>query len=172
MKKKILCVFVAAVCLLGLISCSKEAYEDPLRLHVIANSNSGADQEIKYAVRDAVLEYTKDAANSFDTADDVKNYVKKNEAGLLEAASSVLEERGAGYSAKIDLGRFYFPDKSYGDVVYKAGYYDAVRIVLGEGKGENWWCVIFPPLCLINMENADENTEDVQFVSLFSALFS
>ena len=83
----------------------------------------------------------------------------------LEAcANQVLAENGFGYTAQAYLGRFEFPDKTYGDVTYPAGEYDALRLVLGQGEGQNWWCVMFPPLCIVNEEILEQ--EEVEYTSL------
>ena len=170
MKKKLLICASVLLCVCLLFSCTGNLYEDPLRLHVIANSDSDEDQRIKFEVRDAVLRYTKDAATGFEDPDDVKRYVMDNKDGILEAANAVLKENKAEYTASLSIGRYYFPDRSYGDVLYEAGYYDAVRIVLGDGKGQNWWCVIFPPLCLINTDEELPESENIRFTSIFASL--
>ena len=107
-----------------------------VRLHVVAHSDSGNDQQIKLAVRDAVLR---------------EGGKVKNEKELLSAigqtADAVLSEYGAEYGCSVERGRFYFPTRHYKNLTLPAGEYDAVRIILGKGEGENWWCVMTPPLC-------------------------
>ncbi len=141
-----------------------------LRLHVIANSDSPADQAVKLAVRDAVLA----AMEAGDSAAEAEAYVMDNGAALLAAAEQTLSENGFSYGARLELGTFEFPDRSYGGSLYPAGPYRALRVVLGAGAGQNWWCVLFPPLCIITDQEA-EPTDDgrlhIEFKSFFAELF-
>jgi len=114
-----------------------------VRLHIIANSNTEKDQKIKILVRDEIIRKEKEIF-----AEGVKkelNETERNE--LLKSVREVLFNSGVMYDAKIETGNFYFPTKEYENLTLPAGDYDAVRIVLGEGEGENWWCVMYPPLC-------------------------
>ncbi|MGN1348968.1 MAG: stage II sporulation protein R [Acutalibacteraceae bacterium] len=122
--------------------------ENVLRLHVIANSDSEEDQKLKLAVRDAVL-----SAGSplFDGEVNTKNAaeIAKSETEYLEqAAQAVIDEQGLDYGVKIEVGKSRFPTRVYEDVTLPAGEYTAVRVILGKGEGHNWWCVMFPPMCL------------------------
>lgn len=122
----------------------KDVSDKIVRLHVIANSDSEVDQTVKLSVRDAILK----AANRENKGKDITLLsVEENKEDLLSAAESVLKENGCTYGCTLETGRFSFPVKSYENITLPAGKYDAVRVVLGEGKGENWWCVMFPPLC-------------------------
>lgn len=119
-----------------------------IRLHVIANSDSHADQELKYQVRDRILT---EAAALYQPGDDlaqVRKSVEENLTLLAQAGREVVEEQGYDYPVSASLERTWFPTKKYTDFALPAGNYTALRIVVGEGKGENWWCVAFPPLCL------------------------
>ena len=121
---------------------------DPLRLHVIANSDSPMDQRVKLAVRDQILA---------EHGEDFRVY--KSKAALRETADDALRAAGVSYRATVEVAEAAFPDKQYEGLVYPAGDYDAVRVVLGEGAGANWWCVMFPPLCLLSDEGAGEEVE-------------
>lgn len=127
--------------------------ESCLRLHVVANSDSDEDQEAKLAVRDAILEKVREdfCASTKEAA--VAELIARG-GELQTAAEEVLKERGLDYGAQLMAGEFDFPDREYGDEFYPAGKYDALRVVLGSGEGHNWWCVMFPPLCLVETENA------------------
>ena len=119
-----------------------------IRLHVIANSNSLPDQNIKLMVRDRIL---KDSGDLFKTAESPSDALEKaisQKEKLLNSAKQVLSEQGLSPDIKIETGSFPFPAKNYGDIMLPAGRYNAVRVVIGEGKGKNWWCVLYPPLCL------------------------
>ncbi|MGI6176485.1 MAG: stage II sporulation protein R [Christensenellales bacterium] len=149
--------------LLTLIGCAnredtQEAVNhDVLRLHVVANSDSDEDQQVKLAVRDAVLLYMED----IHPADAQQAYgaVANDLDALTRVAQDVLQEQGLAYDAKMEIGQFDFPAKTYQDITYPAGKYDALRVVLGEGKGQNWWCVMFPPLCFLDVTITPEQTE-------------
>ena len=119
-----------------------------IRLHVIANSDSRADQQLKYQVRDRILT---EAAALYQPGDDLQQVRKSMEDNLnllAQAGREVVEEQGYDYPVSAQLERTWFPTKKYTDFALPAGNYTALRIVVGEGKGENWWCVAFPPLCL------------------------
>ena len=134
---------------------------DVFRLHIIANSSSSEDQRIKLAVRDAVLDYEKRFTAAADASDskEAEKILMANGAGILNAARAVLKREGASYDAQLVIGNFDFPDKKYGDKVYPAGRYRALRILLGKAEGKNWWCVMFPPLCIIDA-GKDRITDD------------
>lgn len=121
-----------------------------LRFHVLANSNSSEDQQLKLEVRTLLLDtlYEKLGENSTKTA--TEKYVKERSAELEEIAMRFIKDKGFSYSAKITTGQFYFPSKTYGDLVFPCGTYDAVRIIIGEGNGKNWWCVLYPQLCFVS----------------------
>ena len=126
-----------------------------LRLHILANSDSEEDQAVKLRVRDALLPLFKAA----DTYEDARSFVLSHGAALLETCRAVLTAAGVPYGAQLLLGVSDFPDRTYGGVLFPAGAYDALRIVLGDGAGHNWWCVLFPPLCVVT-ENGDAPTAE------------
>lgn len=130
-------------------------YEGIIRLHVIANSNTVGDQALKLKVRDAVIAYMDDQTN-LGTVDKTREHLEGNLDRLETIANGVIAAEGYNYTAKADIGVRYIPEKNYGDITFPAGNYEALNITLGEGDGENWWCVLFPPLCLL-----DEGTENV-----------
>lgn len=128
-----------------------------IRLHVIANSDSRADQELKYQVRDRILTEAAALYQPGDNLQQVRKSMEDNLTMLAQAGQEVVEEQGYDYSVSAKLERTWFPTKKYTDFALPAGNYTALRIVVGEGKGENWWCVAFPPLCL---GAATETVED------------
>ncbi len=118
-----------------------------LRLHIVANSDSEADQAVKLKVRDMVIaEFGADmlAAGDLDSA---KNFAVQNIGAIEKTAAEVLCENGFGYGAAASVGEVHFPTKHYENITLPAGRYEALRIVLGDGAGQNWWCVMYPPLC-------------------------
>jgi len=129
------------------------------RLHVVANSDENIDQEIKYAVRDAVLACTKNDLAFMQSKQEAKEYIDANLKRIEIEAKKVLTKYDADYSLMLKTGVLPFPDKYYGNIFYPKGKYDALKIMLGDGAGQNWWCVMFPPLCVIGVEKNEENTE-------------
>lgn len=134
--------------------------ENILRLHVIANSDSAADQEVKLAVRDAILTCEADLANCADSRE-AKAALMADGDALLSAVEETLRANGMTYGAQLMIGVYDFPDKLYGDTLYPAGRYEALRVVLGEGKGHNWWCVMFPPLCILELPDGEIDYEEL-----------
>ena len=126
--------------------------ENIIRLHILAQSNSEYDQKIKLEVRNEILKAVKDID------------IKKNSEFLSTAqntANRYLNENNISYRAKAIKGKFHFPQKTYNNITLPSGEYNGIRIVLGEGKGENWWCIMYPPLCVTQSGelNTNKNTE-------------
>lgn len=123
-------------------------YSGIIRLHVIANSDSAEDQELKLKVRDQIIKKVGSLGNS-QSIENSRSYLKENLTDMEQIASQVLAENGKHYGASADLGIRWIPEKTYGDMYFPAGNYEALNLTLGKGEGHNWWCVLFPPLCLI-----------------------
>lgn len=163
LRKKALLILAA---LLTMALCSACAAEAPLRLHIMANSDSDSDQQIKMEVRDAVLLATAQGIEDCENEADAEEYISGNLEIIEATANAVLEDNGVDYTAHAQIGTFHFPDRTYGDVTYPEGDYRAVRIILGEGEGHNWWCVMFPPLCISEITG-----EDTEYTSFFGELW-
>ncbi len=123
------------------------------RLHVIANSDTQEDQNLKYKVRDNLLDYMNKICENTNTKQEAISIVEKNKDTFEQIASNTIKEQGYDYPVKINIGNFEFPTKNYGDISLPAGYYDALRVEIGEAKGQNWWCVMFPPLCFVDISS-------------------
>lgn len=156
MKKYVIDILMAAGAALAIFlngfagfahSC-EQMPQQVLRLHIMANSDSGADQQTKLALRDFVLEQFGTQLSSCGSADEAKRRTAQLLPDIEYACNEFLTERGAAYSAKAQLVNMYFTTRVYDDITMPAGNYDALRITLGEGGGHNWWCIMFPPLCL------------------------
>ena len=126
---------------------------DYVRLHILANSDSIQDQQLKLKVRDAIIAYLTPHVKDVIDAQVAKNIIANRQEELVRVAKKTLAENGADYPVAIQIGSFEFPVRSYGSLTLPAGEYQAVRILLGEGAGQNWWCVLFPPLCFIDGTN-------------------
>lgn len=139
-------------CVLNISSFSEKCSnirEKMLRMHVIANSDSEEDQALKLKVRDAVLSEGKEIFDGSVTAEDAKDKILPETERLRKAALKVIENEGFEYDVKITVENEYFNTRTYdSSVTLPAGYYTAVKVIIGEGKGHNWWCVMFPPMCL------------------------
>lgn len=142
-------VFAAGACSVGAFAynCSR-VRSDVLRMHVIANSDCSADQQLKLMVRDAVLERGTELFDGTVTADEARRKIEPHKAELEAAAREVIERAGYDYPVSVNVVNEYFATRCYGSLTMPAGRYTAVKVVIGEGAGRNWWCVMFPPLCL------------------------
>lgn len=138
-------LFLGATWAFSAESISKNLTTGILRLHIIANSNDQADQELKLKVRDRLLEAGRNTINSL------------SDEAIYDLCVEELRQNGFNYPVKVQRGHFHFPRKSYENLTFPAGTYRAVKIILGEGEGENWWCVMYPPLCFTGeVKGADE----------------
>lgn len=160
-------LYIFAVCILSFWAALAFKW-GVLRLHVIANSDSAADQAAKLAVRDAVLSYGQGMGPALSSGQ-AKGFILSDGAGLQRAVEQALESCGADYGAELRLGSYDFPRREYSGIPFPAGEYRALKIVLGEGAGQNWWCVLFPPLCIL--EGPDGQIEqEAKFDSLILKL--
>lgn len=134
------------------INNASHTYKDKLiRLHVIANSDSPEDQELKLKVRDEIISKMNEKLGNSKSIDETRELVKENIDEIREIALKEIQLNKKDYDVKVSLGNQKFPTKSYGGFTLPAGEYEALKVVIGEGKGQNWWCVMFPPLCFIDV---------------------
>lgn len=144
---------------------SNNLSESVFRLHVIANSNSQEDQDLKYLVRDALIEYMNSICKDETNKEEAIRVANKHIDEFYEIANKVIKENGFDYSVKLEIGNFSFPTKKYGDISFPAGYYDALKVEIGTATGENWWCVMFPPLCFVDVTSGvvpDDSKESLK----------
>ncbi len=167
-------LFLCIICLLLalLLTLAEERKKDQalasriapeiLRFHVLANSNSTEDQALKLKVRTRLLNSIYEELGEGASLEDTKDYVISHRENLEKEASNYMKSLGYDYSAHMELTDAYFPAKTYGDMVFPQGNYQAVRVKIGKGKGRNWWCVLYPPLCFVDSSYAvvpDESKE-------------
>lgn len=159
MKKKLNFIFILTILVfiyIALLSfnyskaISSNLSDSVFRLHIIANSDSSADQELKLKVRDKIIEYMNTLTSNSSDKKDVISMVNNHLDSFKEIALNTIKENGYNYDVNIEIGNFHFPTKSYGDISFPAGNYDALKIEIGDAIGQNWWCVLFPPLCFVN----------------------
>ena len=135
------------------------------RLHVIANSDSKEDQDLKYKVRDSLINYMNSICANCENKQDAINLVTEHKDDFKQIALDTIKDNGYPYDVNISIGNFSFPTKDYGDISLPAGFYDALRVEIGEAKGQNWWCVMFPPLCLVDVSSGvvpEESKEELE----------
>ena len=161
-KSKILPIFTIILSLLIFILVSAFSYVNAIfdnisdsvfRLHVIANSDSEEDQNLKYLVRDAVLDYMNSITSETRNKQEAIQIAQSHKDEFNRIAKDVIVKNGYDYDVKIEIGNFFFPTKQYGDISLPAGNYDALKIEIGVAKGQNWWCVMFPPLCFVDVSS-------------------
>ncbi len=128
---------------------------EAVRLRILANSDSPADQALKRAVRDAVNEQITTWVSDLTSFEEAKQVIAQHVPEIEQTVARVLQENKSNQSYKVAFGRVSFPTKIYGSYVYPAGEYDAVLITLGKGEGANWWCVLFPPLCFLDFSTGE-----------------
>ena len=146
---------------------SSDISDSVFRLHVIANSDSDKDQALKYKVRDNLLNYMNNICGNCSSKEEAINLVTEHQEEFKQIALETITNEGYSYDVNIKIGNFEFPTKHYGDISLPAGYYDALRVEIGEAAGQNWWCVMFPSLCFIDVSSGivpDESKEDLQNV--------
>ncbi len=144
----VITVIAAALSVVSFASGCAEVRRDVLRLHVVADSDSETDQRLKLMVRDAVLEKGGEIFDGTVTADEAEKTITPRIDELKIAAEEVLKENGCDYNVSITVGEEFFATRCYEDFTMPAGVYTAVRVNIGSAEGQNWWCVMFPPLCL------------------------
>lgn len=129
-------------------SVSDAIRDDVVRLHILANSDSETDQKVKLQVRDGLLQKNTELLSAGVNKENVLPYFEQNREELENTAKEILRKNGFSYNAEIKLCNEYYTTRRYGELTFPAGVYTSLKVVLGEGKGHNWWCVMFPPLCV------------------------
>jgi len=155
--KKFLIIFVLFIVytLISIFSysnaVSKNISDSVFRLHVIANSDSDEDQNLKYLVRDKLIDYMNSLSQNIYSKDEAIKIANENKDEFYNIAKSVIIDNGFNYDVNVEIGNFSFPTKNYGDISLPAGFYDALKVEIGNSSGQNWWCVIFPSLCFVDV---------------------
>ena len=181
--KKILSVLILGVMCLFIVGSSlntrqalgvteenvvEDISEKLIRFHVLANSDSDIDQDLKLRVKDEVLKYISPILNESQSLEESRQILKREDKNIIKIAEDYIKSQGFDYTVETTLTRENFPVKEYGNIVLPQGEYEAYRILIGEGKGQNWWCVMFPPLCFIDVTKGqvayDETEEKMKDV--------
>lgn len=146
---------------------STDISDSVFRLHVIANSNSDEDQNLKYKVRDSLLNYMNNICKDCTSKEEAINIVSEHQDKFRQVALETIRNEGYSYDVKIEIGNFEFPTKQYGDISFPAGFYDALKVEIGKAEGRNWWCVMFPSLCFVDISSGivpEKSKEELQDV--------
>ena len=133
------------------VSCNLS--NNVLRLHILANSDSKEDQTLKLKIRDAILDYMNSLSINLNSKEEAINAINVNIDEFYSIAENIISSEGYSYPVDISIEKCDFPTKSYGDVSLPAGIYDALRIKIGSANGHNWWCVMFPPICFVDVSS-------------------
>ena len=164
----ILLILYTTICAISYVQAvSTDISDSVFRLHVIANSNSDEDQNLKYKVRDNLLNYMNNICKDCTSKEEAINIVSEHQEEFRQVALETIKNEGYSYDVKIEIGNFEFPTKQYGDISLPAGFYDALKVEIGKAEGRNWWCVMFPSLCFVDISSGivpEESKEDLQNV--------
>ena len=132
-----------------------EVKDSLIRFHVIANSDDEEDQQLKLKVKNKVIEYLYPFLNDSKSLDESRQIIRDKMQDVKKLAGQVIKDNNYEYRIQAELSRENFPDKSYGNITLPQGNYEAFRIIIGDGQGRNWWCVMFPPLCFVDESKAE-----------------
>ena len=135
-----------------------------IRFHVLANSNSNEDQQLKIKVKDKIIEYIFPKLENSNSLEESREILANNEDEIIKIANECINENGYNYSVKVEFKRENFPEKVYGNISLPQGEYEAFRVLIGEASGENWWCVMFPPLCFVDETKGDVDSSNLKEV--------
>lgn len=166
----LICVLVLcmAVCNILPIHGEEKIYESVVRLHVLANSDSDEDQALKLKVRDAILGYTSPKVIDSKTREEAIEILQSELDEIEKIAEQVVKEQGYNYKVEVTLTLEEYPTRNYESMSFPSGEYVSLRVLIGEAEGQNWWCVLFPPLCLSAASEMAENEEAFIAVGLNS----
>lgn len=173
MKKIIVCVIavVVVICIALNLPTEKQVDYDYLRIHIRANSNSTIDQNAKIKVKDNVVAYLTPKLCDVQTKQQAVDIVVKERENITLIVANTLKANGLEYGANVKLTNEYFPTRTYVNTTLESGYYDAVVVELGDAVGDNWWCVMYPPLCFATQNNTNKVKFKSRFVQWFENLF-
>ncbi len=175
-KKQIICTVLALLISIGttgiltqakVTGVQKKMADEVFRFHVLANSDSKKDQELKMKVKEAVIGYMKEQLPESESVEMTRVWAKTHLREIEDLAEETLRKEGCKDEVRAEVTNCYFPEKTYGDITFPKGRYNALRIEIGEAKGHNWWCVLYPNLCFIDAVHAvvpDEGKEELKEV--------
>ena len=136
--------------------------EKLIRFHVIANSDDEIDQQLKLRVRDSILKYITPKLKDSKDIEESRQIIKSEDANIKRISEKIIKEKGFKYLVSTTLSKEYFPVKTYGNITLPQGEYEAYRVIIGTGTGQNWWCVMFPPLCFVDITKGNVSYEKTE----------
>lgn len=160
-------ILIIVGCVVALIVCAmfipeQKTNYDYLRLHIRANSNSEVDQKVKYEIKEVLIEFLTPHLCNVENKEKAIEIVNKYSSTIKHKCLTLLQSKNFNYSVNIKVNNEYFPTRTYANTTLESGYYDAVIVELGEAEGDNWWCVMYPPLCFVNK---NENVNQIKYKS-------
>ncbi len=162
----VLFILVSIFILLTISSYAKTISQDLsnnfFRLHILANSDSDTDQALKLKVRDNIIEYMNTISYDGLSKNEAIKLTSQNLDTFQKIAENTIQKEGYSYPVSLEIGNFYFPTKEYGNISLPSGYYDALKIEIGQANGKNWWCSLFPPLCFVDISSGVIDKESEQ----------
>ncbi len=165
---KLMAVFLVFLVLINIlyikenIGALEKKGENLIRFHVLANSDSPEDQKLKLEIRDKIIETMSGDLETSKNVNETRNILQNSLVKIKGTAEEEIYKNGKDYGVSVSLGEHKFPTKMYGSIVFPAGEYEALRVEIGDAKGQNWWCVMFPPLCFVDVKHGltDEKTKE------------
>ncbi|EPY2272209.1 stage II sporulation protein R [Clostridium sporogenes] len=133
-----------------------------IRFHVLANSDSIEDQSLKLKIKDEIIKYMMPKLDKSNSIDESRKILKENDKEIKKIAENIINKNGYKYLVNTYLGQEQFPIKTYGNITLPQGQYEAYKIVIGNGQGQNWWCVMFPPLCFVDVTKGEVSTKETE----------
>ncbi len=159
-----LAVLIVAIAIAaGVASAGITSETECLRIHIRANSNDEIDQSVKYEIKGEIVKYLTPIISEAKSKDQAMSIVSREIPNIEAVAKNTLKKKGFTYTAKCKIASEEFPSRTYGNMTLEKGVYDALIVELGKAEGDNWWCVVFPPLCFVSGENSGE--KDFKYVS-------
>ena len=168
--KKVIAIFFCIFLVVGIFIYQGQRLEyhtEYLRIHIRANSNSYVDQNIKYQIKDKIVDFLTPLISACNTKAEFEKIISNNTSNIECIANEILAQNTLDYQSKAELKNEYFPARSYENLTLPEGNYDALIVSLGSGKGDNWWCVVYPPLCFINSSKYSYKSRLLEIIQNF-----
>ena len=167
-KNGIIFLIIGIICLtVVFFAVQRETTTEYLRIHLRANSNEISDQEVKYQIKDILVDYLTPYIAQVNTKSEAISLLESKKQDMEMVCRNYLSARGFCYSARVKIANEYFPTRVYEDTTLEAGYYDSIIVELGEAKGDNWWCVVYPPLCFVKSAPISYRSKILEIINNF-----
>lgn len=166
--KKLTSVILIFIATIFIINGNNANIDEMIRIRVIANSNSKYDQKLKMSVSNELSKNLYNLLKDETNINNARTLIKNNLSNIDDTVNKLLKDER--YSYNINYGMNEFPKKEYNGTIYKEGKYESLLVTLGQGKGDNWWCILFPPLCLLDATKEEENNENIEYKSFFKEI--